>query len=79
MKRRTIAPLHRIVALGFILFLVSGLCFGVTTHPKKVRRRAVTHPVVALKVVAKAPAAAIKPTLAVVRTGLAQASVAGGP
>jgi cell division protein FtsI/penicillin-binding protein 2 len=78
MKRRTIAPLHRIVALGFFLFLVSGLCFGVTTHPKKVHRRAVTHAAVALKVLAK-PAAAVKPTLAVIRTGLAQASVAGGP
>jgi cell division protein FtsI/penicillin-binding protein 2 len=79
MKRRTTLLFERCLAFGCFLFLVSGLCFGVTTPRKTVhRRRAVTHPAAVLNTVAK-PAAAVKRALAVVRTGLAQASVAGGP
>jgi cell division protein FtsI/penicillin-binding protein 2 len=73
MKRRTIALFPRFLALGFVLFLVSGLSFATTPPRKIVRRRAVAHPAILLKVAAK-PAA-----LPPVRTGLAQAAVAGGP
>ena len=78
MKWRTLSLLHRFFAFGFVLFLVSGLCFGLTTPRRMVRRRAVIRPAAMLKAMAK-PRAAVKPAPAVARAGLAQASVAGGP
>jgi beta-lactamase class D len=79
MKRRSTVLLHRYFAVGIVLFLLSSLCFGVATPPKKVRRHAVTHPAAVPKPVAKPPAAVNLAPLNAARAALAQASVAGGP
>jgi cell division protein FtsI/penicillin-binding protein 2 len=62
-----------------VLFLLSSLCFGVTTHRKPVRRRAIAHPAAMVKAAVKAPQALDLSAAAAARVSLERASVEGGP